>query len=83
MTPLQRFAALTADHFTIAETVRDVEAEWGAGAPVEKIAHRVGLSELVIVTGLIDLAVVGVVTWAPLEQIAFFEAGSPVLGAIE
>ncbi len=83
MTPLQRFAALSADHFTIAEVVRDLEAEWGVGAPVEKIAHRVGLSELVVVTALIDLAAVGLVTWVPVERVAFFEAGSPVLGTIE
>lgn len=83
VTPLQRFAALSADHFAIAEVVRDLEAEWGVGAPVEKIAHRVGLSELVVVTALIDLAAVGVVTWEPAERAAFFETGSPVLGTVE
>lgn len=83
VTPLQRFAALTADHFAIAEAVRDIEAEWGEGAPVEKIAHRVGLTELVVVTALIDLASVSVVTWGPVEREAFFETGSPVLGTFE
>jgi hypothetical protein len=83
VTPLQRFAALTADHFAIVEVVRDLEAEWGAGAPVEKIAHGVGLSELVVVTALIDLAAVGVVTWSPAERVAYFETGSPVLGTVE
>jgi hypothetical protein len=83
VTPLQRFAALSDDHFAIAEVVRDLEAEWGVGAPVEKIALRVGLYELVVVTALIDLAAVGMVTWAPAEKVAYFEAGKPVLGAIE
>ena len=83
VTPLQRFAALSADHFAIAEVVRDLEAEWGSGAPVEKIAHWVGLTELVVVTALIDLAAVGMVVWEPRERVAYFEAGSPVLGAIE
>lgn len=83
VTPLQRFAALTAEHFAIAEVVRDLESEWGAGAPVEKVAHRVGLSELVVVTALIDLAAVGVVTWLPLERVAYYETGSPVLGTVE
>jgi hypothetical protein len=83
VTPLQRFAALTADHFAIAEAVRDLESEWGVGAPVEKIAHRVGLSELVVVTALIDLSAVGVVTWEPAERAAYFETGSPVLGTVE
>ncbi len=83
VTPLQRFAALSADHFAIAEAVRDFEAEWGVGAPVEKVAHRVGLSELVVVTALIDLAAVGIVTCSPAERVAYFETGSPVLGTVE
>jgi hypothetical protein len=83
MTPHQRFAALTVDHFAIAQVVRDLEGEWGIGAPVEKIAHRVGLSELVVVTALIDLAAVGVVTWSPVERIALFEEGVPILGSVQ
>jgi hypothetical protein len=83
VTPLQRFAALTTDHFAIAEVVRDLESEWGVGAPVEKVAHRVGLSELVVVTALIDLSAVGMVTWAPAQRVAYFETGSPVLGTVE
>ncbi len=83
MTPLQRFAVLSADHFTIAEVVRDLEAEWGVGAPVEKVAHRIGLSELVVITALIDLATVGVVTWSPADRVAFHETGSPILGTVQ
>ncbi|QDV77001.1 hypothetical protein [Botrimarina mediterranea] len=83
VTPLQRFAALTTDHFAIAEAVRDLESEWGAGAPIEKVAHRVGLTELVVVTAITDLAAVGVVSWDPAERAAYFETGSPVLGTVE
>jgi hypothetical protein len=83
MTLLERFAALTADHFAIAEVVRDLEEEWGVGAPVEKVAYRSGLSELVVVTALADLAAVGVVTWSPADRVAFYEAGAPILGSVQ
>ncbi|TWT92465.1 hypothetical protein Pla108_40910 [Botrimarina colliarenosi] len=83
MTPLERFAALTETHFDIAEVIRDLESEWGCGAPVEKVAHRVGLSELVVVTAIIDLAGVGAVTWLPVERMAFYEDGAPVLGTVQ
>lgn len=82
MTRLQRFAALTDAHFAMVESIRDLEAEWGAGAPIGRLAQRVGGSEIEAEIMLDDLAAVGLVLWLPAERVAYHEPGALILGEV-
>lgn len=82
VTRLQRFAALTDTHFALAEAVRDLESEWGSGAPLGKLAKRAGLPDAEAEALIVELSALGLVSWWPAERVAYYEPGQPVLGVV-
>lgn len=82
MSPLEQYAALTDQHFAFVEVVRDLESEWGVGAPLEKVACRLGVSEDAAVALVVEVAAVGLVSWFPDDGVAIYQPGAVVLGSV-
>lgn len=82
MIPLERFAALTETHYAVRDAVVEIEAEWGVGASLVKVAWRAGLPNGIALDCLLDLADVGLIEWCQEIGEAFSEDAWPVLGEV-
>lgn len=81
MTPLQRYAALTDQHFAARDVVRDLDHTWGYAA-YGAVAKRLGVTVADVDRLLADLAAVGLVAISRGQNAAFYEPVLPVLGSV-
>ncbi|QDT69443.1 hypothetical protein MalM25_23810 [Planctomycetes bacterium MalM25] len=69
-------------HGAVYEAVVELEKAWGHGARVRDLAETLAFPEVTVCKYLEELEVVGLVIWEPARDVAWFERGLPVLGAV-